>query len=613
MNNLPARLLAVLLLTGLLSGLLASCSSQTDPQQRLISFHQGEFLLKNQPQPPAFDNHWQAITLPDLWDYERPKAGGTGWYRFALKLNVPPNRLWGIYLPRLNRNVAVFINGALIGQNAPWGNTRTTSWNHPQYFNIPNGILRSGSNEILIRLTAEPHHRGRLLPFFTGPDSLLRPIYQQSYFWRITLTQVIAAFALTMGLSIGVIWLVRREADYGWFALGSLFWAGFTLWFFIKTAPMDIGLWMIVTNISGICMISSMWIFVGKHAAIDSRKTNQAIIGYCLVVAITLPLLPKSLQFDGLVVAYMLLFIPNLWLFSRFIKNWYHKRSVDNAIIFISILPIIILGTHDWLNLAFHLQQAYLLHYSAPFIFVLMGWALLRRFIQAINQSEKLKQELEVRVQQREDELKKAFETIHELEKKKALEQERERIMRDIHDGVGGQLVSALAILEHDRRQSPLLSDSLNLALDDLRLVIDTLAPDDATLDQQLGMFKYRYEPKLRQYGIELQWQLRCDVSVANFSPQQTLQLLRMIQEIFTNILKHAQASEIQVNIEHQNDRIAITIRDNGIGFSELENIRGRGIGNLKKRAAESGLEITFGNHSGGACVQILIPVCTTE
>ncbi len=583
----------------------AGCTATPDATQRLITFNSGDFLLKNQPRPPASENDWHPVTLPDLWDIQRPQASGAGWYRFRLKLNVPPNRLWGIYLPRIKRNIAVFINGVLIGQDAPFGATRVNSWNHPQYYNIANGILHSGENTLMVRLSNEPKSRGRLLPFYAGPDSQLKQYYQHSYFTRITLTQMVGAFTLTMGLCIGIIWLIRREPEYGWFALGSLFWAAYTLWFFVQHIPIENGLWVALTNASGMWMIGCMWIFVGIHAGFDIKTTRRSIITYCTAITIILPLLPANRLFDGLVIAYLLLFIPNGWMLWLFIQNWRHKPSFDNAMIFVSILPIVLLGTHDWMNLAFHLEHDYLMYYAAPFIFLLMGWALLRRFIGAINESERLNRELEQRVSEREQSLQQAFDTIHEMQKKKALEQERERIMRDIHDGVGGQLVSALAILEHDRRQNPLLADSLNFALDDLRLIIDSLTPDDASLDEQLSMFKYRYEPKLRQYGITLQWQQSKQITWPNFSPQQTLQLLRILQEIFTNILKHAHARHIDVLIDHSANAFYIQVCDDGAGFGDNTKIRGRGIGNMRRRAQDIGMTIEFYNADRGACVRL--------
>jgi len=595
----------------LLAGILTACTLEGSVSTEIIKLSSGEFLLKNQARPPqGKDLNWQAVQLPDLWDISHPQASGTGWYRFRLNLNSPPGQLWAIYLPRINRNIAVFINNQLIGQDAIFGDSGVNSWNHPQYFDISAGALHSGTNSVLLRLNSAQHSRGRLLPFYIGPDSALKSRYERTQFIRITLNQIVGVFSLTMGLCVGILWLVRREADYGWFALGSIFWAFYTLWYFVQKIPFDQGLWIALSNVCGIWMIGFMWIFVGTHTGFEMKVTRRMILLYCGSVTLILPLLPQTVLFDGLVVAYLLLFIPNGWMLWLFIRNWNQKPGKDNAIIFISILPIVLLGTHDWLNLAFHLQRNYLMQYSAPFIFLVMGWALLRRFTAAVNEVETLNLELEQRVSLREQELQKAFETIQALEKKKVLEHERERIMRDIHDGVGGQLVSALAILEHDRRQNPLLADTMNFALDDLRLIIDSLAPDDSGLADQLSMFKYRYEPKLKQYGINLHWQLSDSLSWPGCTPQKTLQLMRIIQEIFTNILKHASAGNIYFSMQNESaGYTSIKVCDDGVGFYDIENNRGRGMGNMRKRAAECAIEIDFFNRpEGGACVRIQLP-----
>jgi len=545
----------------LLCTFFAGCSFPSHSNQSSLLFKDADFLLKNQAKPPVGDNlAWQKVKLPDLWDFTHPNAGGFGWYRLKIKLNVPPNRLWGIYLPRINRDAAVFLNGVLIGIDAPIENKQSNSWNHPLYFTIPNGLLTSGENLLYIRLESAMHSRGRLLPFYMGADELLRPTYEHNYFFRVTLSQLICAFALTMGLCVGLIWVIRREALYGWFALGSIFWAFYTTWFFVR--------------------FGCMWIFVGTYIGLKLRIIKYIILTYCAVTTIVLWNLPQHMLLDALVFAYLPLFALWSWMMLLFFKHWKTKQaSFDKGIVFLSIIPIVTLGSFDWVNLTLHLQYPYLLHYSAPFIFLLIGWVLIRRFTTAIREAEVLNLELETRVSKREIELKEAFETIHVLEKQKILKTERERIMRDIHDGVGGQLVSALAMMEHHGSDKS-LADTLTFALDDLRLIIDSLAPEEDGLPELLTMFKYRYEPKLKAQKILLYWKQEELPILGEFSPQQSLQLLRVIQEAFTS--------------------------DNGIGFSSAQQKQGRGLGNMRRRTADIGLGIEFFNQQqGGACVRI--------
>jgi len=595
----------------LLALLLSACTPSPSEHHRVLRLTQADFLLYNQATPPDNTaNKWQAVTLPDLWDIERPNTSGYGWYRFKVKLNVPPNRLWGIYLPRINQNAAVFINNVLIGADAYFEQNQQTSWNAPLYFTIPNGILHSGVNIIYVRLYSRENMRGRILPIELGPDVNLSQQYQNTYFQRITLSQIVAAFTLTVGICIGIIWLLRRESEYAWFSLGSLLWTFYTSWFFVHNMPVNLNVWVGLTFSSSIWGIACMWLFISAHAGIDHPRLRISILAFCTLANATLLLIPEIYLFNAIIVAYLLLFIVTSWIPIQFLKQILKKPSLDSSIIFLSIMPMIAFGIHDWLNIALRLQHDYILHYSIPFIFLLMGWALLRRFTRAVNEAEHLNNELESKIEKREKNLKQAFDTIHQLEKKKALEKERERIMRDIHDGVGGQLVSALAIIEHENKPNRLLADILNFALDDLRLIIDSLAPDDNNLEDMLYMFKYRYEPRLQHYGIELDWQQDDEFKLATSSPHDCLQILRILQEVFNNILKHSGTRKITVRLSEETSNnkqtSSISIYDHGCGFPNPIPKTGRGFHNIKKRAQEMKLNIAFYNDKKGACVKII-------
>ena len=586
---------------------LSACESDQSTNQRVLVLNQADFLVRNQPKPPTnIKNGWQTVTLPDLWDIQRPDISDYGWYRFNMHLNIAPKRLWGIYLPRINKNVAVFINGILIGNDAYYQQTRKTSWNTPQYFSIPNGILKAGNNSIYIRLYSYANMRGRLLPVELGPDVILSKKYNIEYFQRITLSQIVAAFTLTVAAGVGVIFLFRREAEYFWFSLGSLLWTVYTSWFFVQNIPIELPLWAALTNSSSIWSIACMWFFVTSHAGINIQKLQNSILLYCLFSTLILLLIPGYYLFSGIIIAHFLLFFLTAYICLRFLKKWLKKPDMDNSIILVSIMPMIIFGIHDWLNITFRLQLPYILHYSIPFIFMLMGWALIRRFTRAVNEVERLNNELEFRIEAREKELTQAFDTIHQLEKKKALEKERERIMRDIHDGVGGQLVSALAIIEKNKQDNQLLTDTLNFALDDLRLIIDSLAPEDSDLEDMLYMFKYRYEPRLRHYGIELDWIQDDKFHLPEFTPHNCLQVMRILQEVFNNILKHSGTQKISVKLLKEK-LPCIRVQDYGCGFPDPIPRIGRGFNNMKKRAHEINLQIHFYNNPG-ACVEITFP-----
>ncbi|WP_438970117.1 ATP-binding protein [Methylophaga sp.] len=202
-------------------------------------------------------------------------------------------------------------------------------------------------------------------------------------------------------------------------------------------------------------------------------------------------------------------------------------------------------------------------------------------------------------------------ETIN-LERSKAILEERERIMRDMHDGIGGQLVASLALLEKEEDSEikhdifGVLTDCLN----DLRLIIHSLSMQNSVLSSLLADFKYRTSRKLEQLGIELDWHVNDEAESFNIKPQTGLHLLRILQEAFTNILKHANADSIQFIAEPVKDGFQIIIQDNGRFDMNNTNEQGHGISNMKTRAQKIGGSLFIENPSSGGCRVILnIPI----
>jgi len=202
-------------------------------------------------------------------------------------------------------------------------------------------------------------------------------------------------------------------------------------------------------------------------------------------------------------------------------------------------------------------------------------------------------------------------ETI-DLERSKAILEERERIMRDMHDGIGGQLVASLALLEReeDSHIKQNIFAVLTECLNDLRLIIHSLSMQNSVLSSLLADFKYRTSRKLEQLDIELNWHVDDAAEHCNIKPQTGLHLLRILQEAFTNILKHAKANSIDFTAKQSKHGFQILIQDDGLFTPDSLNEQGHGISNMKTRAKKLGGCLDIEQPASGGCRIILnIPV----
>jgi signal transduction histidine kinase len=125
-----------------------------------------------------------------------------------------------------------------------------------------------------------------------------------------------------------------------------------------------------------------------------------------------------------------------------------------------------------------------------------------------------------------------------------------------------------------------------------------------------LGNLRYRIDGRLRAVGIELDWQVDSLPALPYLTPRTVLHILRILQEVFANVLKHAKASSVQLEagFVRGQRRVFIRVRDNGQGFVEPQR-RGRGLANMTRRALSIGGELSVSTSSQGTTVELLLPV----
>lgn len=206
--------------------------------------------------------------------------------------------------------------------------------------------------------------------------------------------------------------------------------------------------------------------------------------------------------------------------------------------------------------------------------------------------------------------------------------QERERLARELHDGIGQVLgyVSLQAETARDccRQGDPVRADSLLTRLievaqrshTDLRHSILALkaTPTDGwsfltSLENHLGDFG-------KQYGVQTQLTLADPVSEDTVGPAAAAQVLRVIQEALSNT-RHAEARNVQVAVEERDSHVCIVVSDDGCGFDPAEVARdpGRhfGLAFMSERMEQIGGKLTIRSRPGsGTRVMLEAPLGRT-
>ncbi len=176
------------------------------------------------------------------------------------------------------------------------------------------------------------------------------------------------------------------------------------------------------------------------------------------------------------------------------------------------------------------------------------------------------------------------------------LSEERERLARDLHDTVIQRLfgaglalqISLSSVLDDDvRRRINNVLDELDSTIHEIRTTIfeiDQDQPESQTLNDRIIALSNEVQSRL---GVEagLRVDVRVDGAIGPRCAQQTVHALR---EILSNIVRHSNASAVQIEVNLCDNLVEVVVRDNGIGFTP--NIGpGRGLRNLSTRARELG------------------------
>ncbi|MBC9797881.1 tetratricopeptide repeat-containing sensor histidine kinase [Sinomicrobium weinanense] len=174
----------------------------------------------------------------------------------------------------------------------------------------------------------------------------------------------------------------------------------------------------------------------------------------------------------------------------------------------------------------------------------------------------------------------------------KGEEHERSRIAQDLHDGLGGLLSGIKLSLSNslgkmqEAPEKEAVSGAvkhIDEAVDELRFIAQSLMPQVLHI-QGLGEAVKQFCSKIAHPDISVTCQV---INVGNDIPEDTqITVYRIIQELVNNAVKHAEASQILVQLQQSKDVLFLTVEDNGKGFDPDTTLKSGGLGmsNLKAR-----------------------------
>lgn len=582
-----------------------------------------------EPSPASIPVQWSAaqgdapITLPHRWSAQDHQRGEQH-YRGRFELAQAPSTPQSLLIHDLGTRVVAHLNGRPLWLGADANAQRQRF--RPLIADIPAEWLQAGPNELRMRVQADPPGSGYLGRIEFGDAHAMHARYLERQYVSLLAQSVVVLIALVLG-SVSLMLALGRRHD-GLFlahavicASGSLFVAAFL----VRDPPLPGRWWDSLHALSAIVVVAG-GDFLGRYYVNDPvhwpRRLRVGIALGLLALAACITLLPERWIYQGLIPALVAVNVVagSYRLGDFWIRCVLPRPEWTSFWIFLSVQLVAVAGVHDSLLLVGAPALAFLpwiepsqglyLPFAVIVPLAVFSWVVLQRYLDALRVAETLNSELSERVAQREREIERSYAALHRVERERAMAEERERLLADMHDGLGGTLVAALARLENENAGDVPAARAMRTALDDLRLILDSSDPVHGSLRSILSQLRERLEQVCEDASIDLHFDLDALPDTLSWPARPALHLLRIVQEASSNAIRHAGATKIQVRVAQMPDGgLQATIEDNGCGFSPRQtNASQRGLGNLRRRAASLGGDIRWTARAPGTCVVLEIP-----
>lgn len=562
----------------------------------------------------------QQVHLPYRWDhFFEQREGGMARFRISLKgLEPASDEPKAIYLTKVGNQFEVRINGVLISSPLESQSTRLDFAKAPHLMTVPQALLH-GDDVLEITIRTQALRRGGLSVIRFGEADSVQQEFHATHRWRIMGSLIVVCVSAVLGLFSLLLWSQQRLPLYLLFGVAELVWALRVSDVLIEDPPLGWPAWGVVialayalyVGLTGrltllVLNIEWPWVPLAWKSYLVGSVISTATFanGYLVFWTIWLALMIATALCCAVLAVY---------------TAW-RTHHLDHSLLAFSLMVAVIVGIRDWVYVWLNpdtFGDASWVRYVSLLFCLTMGFIIANRYTQATRELRLMNQTLADRIAERERQLAASFEQTREAWQQTAALSERQRLMRDMHDGLGSRLSGALSVLRGNPSSYAVAIEYLSEALEELKFTVDSLEDYVGDLGVVLGNLRYRLQDRLKAAGVRLIWQVQSLPVVEGLTPTSVRSIQHILLEALTNAIQHGAATEITLiaTFDEGSERILIVLEDNGCGFdTRTTTLQGRGMRLIKQRAHELGGEAAIDTDFAVGCrVRIELPLILRE
>jgi signal transduction histidine kinase len=568
--------------------------------------------------PPEDAARWTAVRLPDgrgrpahqsLSDADRVQMR---WYRVRAVDQLPgPHAL---YLPRVTAAAATVLMDGPNGWHPLWDRSMPARDGASAVLWLPLPGPASHAAELIIAVPVLDPADALVSRAWLGPlDALQEQVDSRNWMLRV-LPQVVCLTLLVLGLFGLVLWLQHpRETVYALFALGAAVWTLRSLYHFVSPPAGAVARawfwWM--THLSMAGAVAFVLIFALHFARRRPPWLERALMAVVGVLGlVSLPLWPQAM--DRVLPLYLASAVMGIAGTLYVTRLAWLEATGELRLMALALWVGCALGGHDLLVMGgwAWIEHPYFMPLAALVVMISFLHEVQRRLAGTVQEALFENSQLQISLEAQTEAMREQHARLREAEQQQALLLERQRLMADMHDGLGSSLLSALVAVEQGQMSQEKVVEVLRECVDDLRLVIDSLEPIGHDLVSLLATMRYRLGKRLQVGGLKLEWDVQDLPPLAWLEPPDALHVLRLLQEALNNVLKHAQASRVRIVTRDHGSYVEIRVEDDGAGFDAETFQQGRGLRSQQRRAQHLGGKLRVDSSPGlGTRLALRLPV----
>ena len=203
-------------------------------------------------------------------------------------------------------------------------------------------------------------------------------------------------------------------------------------------------------------------------------------------------------------------------------------------------------------------------------------------------------------------------EKVLQLEKEQAVEKERNRISRDMHDELGSGLTKIAILTEVIKTNQPSnehiekISETARGLVDNLDEMVWALNPKNDSLDKLAAYIAEYTNQYLEGTGIDCVIDLPDEITPLHISEEKRRNIFMVVKEFLNNTVKHSRGHTVYVNLQQNKNGFSFVIKDDGKGFNQADvSDMGNGLKYMQQRIADAGGKAQLSSSPQGTMLKI--------